>query len=313
MSVHLVSRSIFPLQPLASYEACSWLWTRLRAAFPDATDCTLMPNGVHLISESSHESEARRVLVGVLGGFGRRYSAGLWEPVPDPAVIPNRKHHRRHSRYVALNPSRDGLVSDPLEWCFSSYRDVMGAAVDPWVDAQRLAAAHGMPTRGFRDDYHRYVSGDPTVAVAGTPTPIAATPAAVSVHPLRRIQLAAAAATRRHPDAVRHRGPTRDLFVALARDQGWAFGPIARACAMSRRQVLRIDTTAAALQAGRTCLGDDRLLVATADLATSPGIPDLRARATRDLRRDRLARRPHTARMTHSGSSVRRGGPRLHE
>jgi hypothetical protein len=77
--------------------------------------------------------------------------------------------------------------------------------------------------------------------------------------PLGRIARAAAAATRSRPEAIRTTGPTRRLFVGLAREQGWHRTDfVARACACDPRTIHRvadIDLTPA-----RLCLGDARLL-----------------------------------------------------
>ena len=73
-------------------------------------------------------------------------------------------------RYTVLNPSRAGIVDDPLSWPWSTHRDVVGAIADPWVTAERLGAALGSRMASAQD-IHAYVSGDPSVAIAGTPFP----------------------------------------------------------------------------------------------------------------------------------------------
>ena len=264
MWIHLVASSLRGTRPLARFERCAWLWARLQHTFPDALDCVLMSNGVHLVEESAGCSKSRSKLTGVLRGFTRRYGAGqrIWEAVPAPALVADRLHRRRTSRYVPLNPSRAKLVADPLEWLWSTYRDVMGSTVKPWVTAKRLARAHGRSSHDFRRELHAYVSSDPSVAVAGTPAPIAASSATVSRFSLWRIQLAAAAAHRVQTADVCQLCQPRRLFVALARDQGWPTRWIADACGMSMQNARRVFVPAQVLRAGRLCLNDDRLLQA---------------------------------------------------
>jgi hypothetical protein len=268
MLLHAVARSYPRLLPLRDFEPCSWLWKRTRSAFPTARDVVLMPNGMHLVLPAADPSRVQRDLTGVLRGFTRRYgrSQRLFEPVPLPTVVPDALHSWRTSRYVPLNPCRAEYVRDPLEWLWSTYRDVLGATVDPWVTAAELADAHGRSRCGFEETFHRYVSGDPTVAVEGTPLPQPAVTTRLACYPLQRIQLASSAAHRvLASELFRHCQPRR-LFVALARDQGWPHAVIANACGLSLRSVRRVEISSAALAAGRLCLGDDRLLSAVDDI-----------------------------------------------
>ena len=272
MRCHLVARSIWPLEPLASFEPSAWLWASLRRAFPTALDCVLMPNGLHLVDETADPEVGRAKLSARLRGFTRRYGRGrrLWEPVPPATEVPDRLHQRRTSRYLALNPSRAELVVDPLQWLWSTYRDVMGASAEPWVTAGRLASALRLPRADFERSHHEYVSSDPTVAVAGTPAPQPAPPTRVACFPLQRIQLAAAAAYRQPPARVfRHPRPRR-LFVVLARDQGWPVNLVALACGLTPQAVRKVVVAPQVLAAGRLCLGDDRLLAPVRALEVSP-------------------------------------------
>ena len=168
----------------------------------------------------------------------------------------------RLTRYIALNPPRAGLAVDPLSWPWSTHRDVVGAIVDPWVDAARLADAVGRSRSGFVAWYHRYVSGDPSVAVDGTPIPNAARPSAISRVPLSTIADAAAAALRRTPAMLQQRGPMRTLFVQLAAEQGWTdCAQLAAIAKCSPRSIARLIASPRPdlLAPGRLCLGDGRL------------------------------------------------------
>jgi hypothetical protein len=271
---HLVARSYPGLWPLRSFEPNAWMWRALRRAFPRALDVALMPNGLHLTIASNDARQLAQRLASVLRGFTRRYGHGqrLFEPVPQPAELPDRLHRWRTSRYVPLNPCRAGLARDPLEWIWSTYRDVLGATADPWVTADTQAVAHGRSRVGFEQVFHCYVSADPSVRVAGTSLPLPAPSTNVARFPLVRIQLAAGAALRVPGSQVFRCHRSRRLFAHLARDQGWPTTPIARASGISARHVRRIVVGPRALAAARLCLADERLTCGVDDLRTHPDL-----------------------------------------
>jgi hypothetical protein len=151
------------------------LWRRLRIRYPACLASVLMPNHLHLVIETRSPREARRILAIELRAFTRRWFPGkqLWATVDEPELIPDRRHLRRVIRYVHLNPCRAGLVSDPLQWEWSTHRDAVGAAFPPWLDLGALRRVWGCGAGAFASDFHRYVSGDPTVRVEGTALPLA--------------------------------------------------------------------------------------------------------------------------------------------
>jgi hypothetical protein len=246
---------------LCHFDVAQWLWPQLRAAFPAALACCLMPDHPHLLTLARELDEARRALNRVLGALARKLGVRHIGEASPPSLVPNRQKLARDLRYVALNPPRAALVQDPLAWVFSTHRDIVGATVDPWVDARRIARALGRPLAGFVAAYHHYVSADPSVDVAGTALPRPAAPTDIARFPLARIARAAAAATRTRPEQIRDVGLMRELFVHLAREQGWRdLETLARACACSTRTIRRIEARPVDLDAARLCLGDGRLL-----------------------------------------------------
>ncbi|MBI4706217.1 MAG: hypothetical protein HY744_34405, partial [Deltaproteobacteria bacterium] len=145
-----------------------------------------------------------------------------------------------------------------------THRDVVGAVVDPWIDADRLAAALGLPARRFAEAHHRYVSASGSVSTASTRFPCRAEPVDVAVRPLAALAAAAAAATRAAPADIRREGRTRALFLQLAARHGWrSTQRLAAMCEMDPSSVrwnLRQELDAAAVRAAELCLGDQRLL-----------------------------------------------------
>lgn len=124
-----------------------------------------MPNHPHVLTPGDAD-DARCRLASVLGGLRRSHNPGArieWQPVSVVGYFDDPVKVARQSRYLHLNPSRAGLVKDPLEWEWSTHRDVLGATTDPWIDAPGLASALERPRDGFERWFHRYVSGDPSV------------------------------------------------------------------------------------------------------------------------------------------------------
>jgi hypothetical protein len=251
---------------LCEPRAAAWLWSRLRSAFPEAIAVVLMPEHVHLVLATADPAACRRRLARLLGQFGRAFGVrGQVSVVPAPALIRGGDVLARQVRYVLLNPCRERLARCPLAWQWSTHRDVVGATVDPWVTAARLASALDIPADDFAVRHHAYVSGDPSVRVDGTPVPTPVAMTAMAAFPLRTIAEAAGAALRRPLTDVRRRGPMRALFVALAFDQGWKnTAQLAEICDVRRRAIHElvrgVDETW--LQAARLCLADERLYAA---------------------------------------------------
>jgi hypothetical protein len=272
MYAHLTARTRGGAIPLADPEKARWLWRRLRCAFPDALAAVLMPNHPHLVIRN--ESGAQRRLAAVLGAFARTFELGeLWQPVPPPELLETADKVSRNVRYAALNPCRDWhhfghsiqLARDPLEWLWSTHRDVMGATIDPWVDADRLARSLGWRLDGFRERFHRYVSSDPHVRVDGTPPPQAANASELPRGIIDDVERAVLAAMRESPDAIRRRGPARTAFIGLAYRHGWRFPTwLAKRCRMSAKGAVRLAGQCPArwVDAAALCLGDSRLVVA---------------------------------------------------
>jgi hypothetical protein len=246
------------------------LWGGLRRAFPETLASLLMPTHPHLIVGAPDELAPRRRLAAVLSGMTRycRNQPDLgnptWEVAPAEPPIADRQHLARDIRYVLLNPCRAGLVADPLEWLWSTHRDVIGAIVDPWVTASRLAAALGRPRKSFAAELHRYVSGDPSVRVEGTPLPTPALPTVPARVGLAQVRAAALAATRSAPEELLRRSLARRLLIQLAAAYGWRRPQaLSRICGVARQSVHRLLDTLlerAVMEPAALCLGDERLM-----------------------------------------------------
>jgi len=260
---HLTATLSRELPSLCREDVGMRLWPELREAFSAAIVGLLMPDHPHVVIATSRPEASVARLDAVLARLVRRHGLGPSAyRVAEPKPIRGGDVLARHVRYVVLNPCRAKLASCPIAWPWSTHRDVVGACVDPWVGAQRLAAALGCTGDGFAAWHHAYVSADPSTHVGGTPMPAAARPSALSSVGLRAIALAVAAATRSPVDAIRRRGPVRALFIALAYEHGWDHPEkLAEVCRCRPRLVRELvpRVEAHALDAARLCLGDARL------------------------------------------------------
>lgn len=260
---HWAVRASSPIEPFRKYLLASWTWDLMRRYFPESLGVVLMPNHMHLILPQYSSKRDFYKLNGILGAISNKSGIpNLWQKLSDPVFIPDRHHLRRQLRYVALNPCRSGLCGDPLEWCWSSYRDTMGAAAISWVSAARVSRALGESESGFKIRFHAYVSGDPSVAIQGSALPQSVAPKKLAEEALGEILAASAAALRLPVAEIRRKGSLRKLFIHLAHRQGWRQTCVLsdlcditpRAVQLTLKQKSPLGMDAAAL-----CLGDRRL------------------------------------------------------
>ncbi len=259
---HLVARTARRGVELTEWGLASRLWCGLRRAFPEALGSVVMPDHLHVIDEGMERDEARRRLSRVLSRATYGMGRGVWAAVP----VPDRVHEpklARTIRYVALNPCREELVADPLEWTWSTHRDVVGAVAEPWVAAGRLEVRLRPRMWGSSEAWHRFVSSDFSVAPGGTPPP-----RRIARHEGREFSIvevieSVTSALRLPPDAIRRRGSARRLFVHLAVFLGWRdTALLARTVDTSRRSIAKIlhrRPGRPEWEAAMVCLGDRRL------------------------------------------------------
>lgn len=258
---HWTVRTCTPYTPFNQFELASWTWRLLKDLFPNAISAVLMPNHLHLILPTGNH---RSKIEGVLAPISKRTQIqNLWQPIPPPTIIPDRHHLKRQIRYVALNPCRAKLCTDPLEWHWSTYRDVMGAAAFPWTTSSQLIQLLQEREKDFRVRFHAYVSGDPSVAVEGTTAPLAALSKSTPEESIIAILEAAAASLKLPASEVRRKALLRPMFIHLAWRQGWNNTKvISEICNVTPRSVQYIlkQKTPHGMNAAALCLGDPRLI-----------------------------------------------------
>jgi len=235
--VHLVAHIRRGGPMLWDHDLVQRLWNLLRGAFPNALGAGILPEHVHLVEDGPDEEACwqlfHRTLKSFAWGMGH-----VWDKVPRPKVLLGTQQLTTELRYVGLNPCKDRRVADPLEWLWSTHRDLMGAVADPWVTPGRLAPHLRKPVGGFRESWHKTVSKDRYVTLPGTSLPIAEPPCDRPARSIDHVMRAAASATRMPLKAIARRTRARWLFLALARRQGWnRTATLAEACGISPQAV----------------------------------------------------------------------------
>lgn len=204
MDHHLVARAPQGRLLFRTHTEARELWTQIVRCCPQLIALCLMPNHLHLILPDEDEDHR---LHDALSAYARWRNAARGEqgpvfaPRPKPQLLPSAKHLRRGIRYVHMNPTRADLVTDPLAWPWSTHRDRVGLTLLPAVEP------YGAPNR-----FHRYISADPSVDVAGTELP-ARRPGDFD---LEQVIAAVSAACRVLPYELMHRGTPRTLAIQAA-------------------------------------------------------------------------------------------------
>ena len=103
----------------------------------------LMPDHVHVLATPGNSDSVSRVVQSI----GRNYvqyfnecyggSGSLWEGRYRATVIDGKNHLLHVSRYIELNPVRNGLVDKPKEYPWSSYAHNALGQADEMISAAR--------------------------------------------------------------------------------------------------------------------------------------------------------------------------------
>ncbi len=101
----------------------------------------LMSNHVHLVIDPGACTSTLAALMKRVAGsqtlfFNTRFnrSGSLWEGRYRSTPIDNDRYLIACCRYVELNPVRAGIIKDPIEYRWSSYRSKIGLDTIDWLD-----------------------------------------------------------------------------------------------------------------------------------------------------------------------------------
>lgn len=123
----------------------------------------LMGNHYHLVIETleGNLSKGMRQLNGVYTqAFNRRHGrvGHLFQGRFKAILVEKEAHLLELSRYVVLNPVRAGLVAQPGQWRWSSYRATAGEATRPaWLCVDWLLSQFGRREREAKGRYRQFV------------------------------------------------------------------------------------------------------------------------------------------------------------
>jgi REP element-mobilizing transposase RayT len=123
----------------------------------------LMTNHYHLFVETAQGnlSKGMRQINGVYTQWSNRRhrrSGHLFQGRFKGILVDSDVYLQTLSRYVVLNPVRAGLVDDPAQWRWSSYRATAGLEQAPrWLTTDAVLASFGRRKGEARAAYRRFV------------------------------------------------------------------------------------------------------------------------------------------------------------
>jgi REP element-mobilizing transposase RayT len=124
----------------------------------------LMGNHYHLLVETPEANlgHGMRQLNGVYTQrFNRRHErvGHVFQGRYKAILVEKDAYLLELARYVVLNPVRAGLVGDPAEWPWSSYRATAGLdGRPPWLSVDWLLSAFSRQRAAARDQYRQFVA-----------------------------------------------------------------------------------------------------------------------------------------------------------
>lgn len=122
-----------------------------------------MTNHYHLLVETL-EGHLARGMRQLNGSYTQRFNrqhdlvGHLYQGRYKAILVQKETYLLELSRYVVLNPVRAGLVRQPEDWPWSSYRALIGAAAaPPWLDRDEVLALFGQQRAQAVRAYRRFV------------------------------------------------------------------------------------------------------------------------------------------------------------
>jgi len=135
----------------------------------------LMPNHLHLLATPVDQAGLGRMMQWVgrhyVPYFNYKYQrvGTLWQGRYKATVIDSERYFLVCSRYIELNPVRAGMLADPAEYPWSSYRHHIGGTPDPLVTDHALYWALGNTPfareRAYRELIEQALAADDIAAL----------------------------------------------------------------------------------------------------------------------------------------------------
>jgi putative transposase len=142
---HVVQRGHNRQDVFISYEDYQFYLENLRE-WKEKLGCKvyaycLMTNHIHLIVDPGEDENNLAQLIKRVAGRQTRYvnkrekrTGSLWEGRYKSSTISTNEYLLACCRYIELNPVRAGIVADPLDYRWSSYRSKTGKHKEEWLD-----------------------------------------------------------------------------------------------------------------------------------------------------------------------------------
>ena len=126
----------------------------------------LMTNHVHLIIDPVNDVENLALLMKRVSGRQTRYvnktegrSGTLWEGRYKSSPIKKDEYLLTCCRYIELNPVRAGIVNNPAQYKWSSYKYKIGMERNNWLDIDPCYKDLGTTDREREKRYKEFVKG----------------------------------------------------------------------------------------------------------------------------------------------------------
>lgn len=131
-----------------------------------------MTNHVHMAIQVG-DTPLGPLVQRIAGQYARRLqrrlptTGHLFEGRYRAVLVDADEHLLRLTRYIHLNPSRAGMVADPVDYPWSGHRAYLGLAVVPWLTTDFTLRVLGPDMRRARREYRRMIAlgGDPEDSV----------------------------------------------------------------------------------------------------------------------------------------------------
>jgi putative transposase len=126
----------------------------------------LMPNHYHLLIDMPSPTLSigmHRLNTRYAQWFNRRHSVDghLFKDRFHSVSVESDAHLLQSARYIVLNPVVAGLCGHPAGWTWSSYRAMVGGSRPSFLTVDWLLALFGSELEASRDEYERFVLGEP--------------------------------------------------------------------------------------------------------------------------------------------------------
>lgn len=127
----------------------------------------LMPTHIHLVLRQMEDNGISIFMKNILDSYTRYFNirtkrkGPLWESRFKNVLVEDDEQLLHLTRYLHLNPSSDGIVSNPMEWQYSSYVEYIGLAVDKICNMNILSDILPHEYKDFvesRMDYQKEIS-----------------------------------------------------------------------------------------------------------------------------------------------------------